>query len=324
MTKRCLDEGAIQGYLDGELSPDESARAEAHMAACAACAEAVREAEAELALFAGAFEADSLVAVPTERLRERIDAAVADLQYAHRRGAAEPDREAWSVRRWFASLAESFALTPARAAAFGGLAAVLAFAAVFAVVRTNVRRPNDDEMASAQSPSRNTPPEAVATTSNTGEPAERQDEATSVSGETRDAQGGTTKARQAVASRLNESSSATVVRAGHRRATRRPGVNEVKPAGERLLPGEDKYLQSIASLEQTVKRVSDRVLQPSVRAEFEHNVAVVDQAISASRRNAMRNPKDAEAAKFLFSAYQSKVELLNAVVEQAQVAALGR
>lgn len=332
MTKRCLDEGAIQGYLDGELSPEEAARAEAHVAACDACAHAVREAEAELALFASAFELDASVPVPTERLRERIDAAVSELQYARGREAAESDGGTWSVRRWLASLAESFALTPARAAAFGGLAAVLAFAAVFAVLRPDVRRP-DNDMASTHAPSRGAQPDAARTTGepNTTAPTEGQQHETASAGHaTPDGPdgtgvpGGTANLPKDAPSRLNGSSHAKVVSARHARATRRPGVIEVEPAGERLLPGEGKYVQAIASLEQTVKRVSDQVLQPSVRAEFEHNVAVVDQAISASRRNAMRNPKDREAAKFLFSAYQSKVELLSAVVEQAQVATLGR
>lgn len=320
MTKRCLDEGLIQSYLDGELSPDESARIESHALACAPCAAMVREAEEELALFASAFEADAALAVPTERLRDRIEMAVSDLQAARRREAVETSGEGWGVRRWFASLAGVFALTPARAAAFGGVAAVLTFAVIFSVVRSDVQK-TQNQMARVNVPTPDVQPQTT-----------HQTQGADVNAPTRETSDPTT----AGSTTTNTTASVTPPAVSHRRAgvvnardnnkraPRRVNEREVKPAGEPMLPGEQKYLQSIASLEKTVQGVSDRVLQPSVRAEFERNVAVVDHAISASRRNALRNPKDAEAAKFLFSAYQSKVELLSAVVEQAQVAALGR
>lgn len=44
-----LDEGTIHAWLDGELAADEAARAEAHVAACAPCADAVAEARGFIA-----------------------------------------------------------------------------------------------------------------------------------------------------------------------------------------------------------------------------------------------------------------------------------
>src|SRR5687767_3685448 len=44
-----LDEGTIHAWLDGELSADEAARAEAHVATCATCADAVAEARGFIA-----------------------------------------------------------------------------------------------------------------------------------------------------------------------------------------------------------------------------------------------------------------------------------
>ena len=44
-----LDEGTIHAWLDGELSADEAARAEAHVAACATCGDAVAEARGFIA-----------------------------------------------------------------------------------------------------------------------------------------------------------------------------------------------------------------------------------------------------------------------------------
>jgi hypothetical protein len=61
-----------------------------------------------------------------------------------------------------------------------------------------------------------------------------------------------------------------------------------------------------------------------VRAEYERNLALLDSAISQTRQVAARNPKDETAVSFLLAAYQSKVELLSKVADQAHVAALGR
>jgi anti-sigma factor RsiW len=46
---RHLDEGTIHAWLDGALSADEAARAEAHVASCTVCAEAVAEARGLIA-----------------------------------------------------------------------------------------------------------------------------------------------------------------------------------------------------------------------------------------------------------------------------------
>ena len=71
--KKCLDEGILQNYLDGELSPEMMKSVATHLAECARCAAAVREAESELAIFAAAFAPDPAVSVPTARLRARIE-----------------------------------------------------------------------------------------------------------------------------------------------------------------------------------------------------------------------------------------------------------
>ena len=46
---RHLDEGTIHAWLDGALSPDEAAHAEAHVASCTVCADAVAEARGLIA-----------------------------------------------------------------------------------------------------------------------------------------------------------------------------------------------------------------------------------------------------------------------------------
>src|SRR5205085_2730771 len=98
----------------------------------------------------------------------------------------------------------------------------------------------------------------------------------------------------------------------------------VQPKAPELLPGEKDYQTAIASLEKTIKMGGDATLKPSVRVDYERNLAILDSAINQTRSVATRNPKDKDAVGFLMSAYQSKVELLTKVADQAQVAALGR
>ena len=91
-----------------------------------------------------------------------------------------------------------------------------------------------------------------------------------------------------------------------------------------LLPGERSYLTAIASLTTTLETSEGGSLKPSLRAEYERNLAVVDQAIEATRRAARSDPRDEDAATFLLAAYQSKVDLLNTVADQARFSASAR
>jgi hypothetical protein len=108
-----------------------------------------------------------------------------------------------------------------------------------------------------------------------------------------------------------------------RTATNAPKAVTVAPS-DKPLPGEKDYEQAIASLSRAISAGGDAVLKPQVRAEYERSVAVLDKAIEETRRVARRNPKDRDAVEYLMSSYQSKVELLTTVADQAQVAALGR
>jgi hypothetical protein len=88
-----------------------------------------------------------------------------------------------------------------------------------------------------------------------------------------------------------------------------PAIAEVK-----LLPGERSYLKTIAALDTTIKS-GNKTMRPALQAEYERNLALVDRAIAATRTAAKRNPNDPDAADFMFSAYQSKVDLLNTIAD---------
>lgn len=80
-----------------------------------------------------------------------------------------------------------------------------------------------------------------------------------------------------------------------------------------VLPGERNYMRTIASLNATLK--SDRPMRPSLQVEYEHNLALLDEAIEMTRDAARKNPKDPQATQFMLSAYQSKVDLLTQVAD---------
>ena len=79
---RCLDEAKLQSYFDGELSIDLMESVTSHLASCVTCAAAARELEEESALVMSALAAEFETSVPTERLRQRIDAAVLGERFA--------------------------------------------------------------------------------------------------------------------------------------------------------------------------------------------------------------------------------------------------
>ena len=56
-------------------------------------------------------------------------------------------------------------------------------------------------------------------------------------------------------------------------------------------------------------------MRPALQAEYEKNLALVDRALAATRNAAKKNPNDPDAVEFMFTAYQSKVNLLNTVAD---------
>jgi anti-sigma-K factor RskA len=301
--KECLEEGTIQAYVDGELSPSAAERVATHALACAACAEALSEAENELSLLASAFEPELSLPVPSERLRERLDAAI----FKARATESAPRAARRSLKAWLASLAPSFNFAPRHALGFASLVAVVAFAAIFALV---VAR-------------RDAQPPALAVVSNGRAemnlnaqiPSGTKTVATQPNGDlnvlpvSSKSSGRQTARRQAAPSRLPKAVNKTDASL----------VADAKP-----LPGEGSYLKTIASLSSIIETNGENALKPSLRGEYERNLAVVNHAIDATRRTARRNPKDSDAIDFLYSSYQSKIDLLSAVAEQGQMVAIAR
>jgi anti-sigma factor RsiW len=275
---RCLDEATLQCYFDGELSARLMERASSHLAACVTCAAAARELAEEAALLSSALESEFEVSVPTQALRERIDASVLGERVAN-----APRTEKAGL---FASLASVFSFNSPRNLGYASLAVVLAFGTIIGIVKykqstVSSESTNNTDNVAVVVPSDPAQSNRVEVASNETQPV------------------------------LPEQRS--VVKPTVPRRSSAPRVEQASNHVH-LLPGERSYLRAIARLDTTIKS-NKNAMRPSLQVEYERNLAVVDRAIAATRNAAKSNPTDPDAADFMFAAYQSKVDLLNTIAD---------
>ena len=283
---RCLDEAKLQSYFDGELSIDMMESVTSHLASCATCAAAARELEEESALVMSALAAEFETSVPTERLRERIDAAV----LGDRLAVAEATQNTSGLAGFFSGLLK---FGTQRTLGYASLAVVMVFAAIFAVVKLK-STPNVPVASTIQ------PKETVAVVN---PPAKTDDKAVTPVLTEPTALSAPSKASG------NGSHGRSLRPQSMVAAAQKPATAPVK-----LLPGERSYLQTIAKLDSTIKS-NQKDMRPALQVEYQRNLAVVDRAIAATRSAAKSNPNDPDAADFMFAAYQSKVDLLNTIAD---------
>ena len=287
MRNPCLDEGILQSYTDGELEPQMLEQVVSHLATCAACTEAASLVESEMEFTNAAFAHEMSLNVPTERLRARIDEAIAGL---HTQPAAVVGQSAGSrLGQWLASFVPSFNLAPQRALGFASLAVFFVLATIIGGI---VMR------------ERNSQTGFVAVNVNQNEQGDF------------DFTGPKIVEEPAVVETLQQ----PVIR---RKAAvkERAGAVDVKQnviEAAHVLPGEKNYLQAISVLSEAIEANGESSLKPTLLADYKRNLAVVDQAITATQRTARTNPKSTDAAEMLYAAYQSKLDLLSAVAEQSK------
>ena len=296
--RECLDEAILQSYFDGELSGQQLEGVTSHLATCTTCAVTAREIEAETSLLAAAFAPEFEAAVPTEQLRRRIDEAIAGMQT---RVSPVKESSTSSVRTWLQSLLAPLTFNPQRAFGYAGLVLVLGFGAILGITQWRTASPGVDSVASGEDRSPITkgigiePPAAA--TKGTPSPAPASTPGTA------------TPAPKTVTPKRQPTYSVPTALGNVASNTSAKPDDKVK-----LLPGERSYLQTIAKLDSTIKS-SDRPMRPSLQAEYQRNLALVDRALATTRDAAKKNPNDPDAAEFMMAAYQNKVNLLNAVAE---------
>ena len=298
--RECIEEGVLQSYVDGELSREMAERVEAHAAHCSTCAEALDEAASEMAMFTRAFEPMMAADVPTVRLRASLDRAIAEKSAPVE---ISEKKQGWNFNGWLASFSELFKVSPQRAIGFASLVAVVAFAAIFATIylrRAGNNGNNPNSVAVNKQPNASTP-NATATPS----PSPNQN--------------GTNDEPNKGGSSDNPNNRKAPKKQPKEVLVPEPDqLPRVEQASYKPLPGEQNYLKAIDSLTSEIQESDAATMKPSLRAEYERNLAVVNQAIDSTRRAARRNPNDADAVQFLYSSYQSKLDLLSAVAEQVR------
>ncbi len=265
--KKCLDEGTLQAWFDGELERNAAVDVAAHLHSCIHCGEAARTLEVENLILSQGLSAEFVEAVPTERLRQRVQSAAASgLQVT----TVPTTNGSWvnAVR----ILLPSF-----RAVAYASIAAAILISGIFLAVNLKKER-------SAPSVEKVKPTEVVAPKPQTlPEPP-----------------------REAVVSV----------------PSRPPGPRRPKPVRSRrtsepdamsLAWQESQYQRAFAQLNEAIK--AQAPLRPSLRIEYEYNLAAIDETIISTRQIARKNPKDPLAAQSMLAAYQSKIDLMNELAQ---------
>jgi anti-sigma factor RsiW len=279
-----LDEATLQSYFDGELSSALMESATLHLGSCATCAAAARELEEESLLLSNALASEFEAPVPTEQLRQRIEAAVSGMQPSHTH--VENIGVLAGVRK---SLSDLFTFAPQRTLGYASLMVVLVFAAIFGVIKLRQSAPPQQTVAGNNNPQPKVEPEAAA------------------------------PVNEPITSPTGTDKSEVVAKNTSPRQPRSSGGRSVRPEPKvdhhvQLIPGEKSYLQTIAKLD-TAINAGNTAMRPALQVEYQRNLAVVDRAIAATRSAAKSNPNDPDAAEFMFAAYQSKVDLLNTIAD---------
>jgi anti-sigma factor RsiW len=273
--KECIDEGTLQAWFDGELGREAAASIASHLALCPSCAEAARTVESETFLVSRALETEFAESIPTEGIRRRVETAIAENQLTP---LVRSDGSA--KVGWWESLRDQLFPSPQRIFGYAGLAAVIILSTIIGVVY--LKRVDVNQVARNQSDEPVVQPAAVpspvAITAGSG---------------------------------ITEAPKPERLEAPQKFVSRKRSGASTATAG--LLPGERRYVRTIAALDKSIK--SDSPMRPSLQVEYEHNVAVLDSAIEMTRDAVKKNPRDTQASQFMFAAYQSKVNLLNQVAD---------
>lgn len=323
--EQCFDMGAMQAFIDGELSSGQTEGIIRHVALCDECARLLAETEEENALAFAVLDEQLNCLVPTERLRTKVLDSIREI---------ESKENWWNRLAAFVGPVNGFGFGRPGLVAFAG---VVLFVGMLAVgLRLYQPLPGTDAVAvsdrtefSGSLDSGGTFIEPVAPapagTAN-GEPAAADEEPAPERTVLRGRDEGSFRAVRTAGT--GESRAPRTVRP--RRATYNPDADrtaDARPGGTETasvspdLSGEDSYLQTIDTLSRSVENSKEMLLRPTERVAFERDMAVVDDAIKKMKQEVRKNPNNQAAREVLRSSYQNKIDLLNSVAERNELMA---
>ncbi len=302
--RKCIDEGMLQAWSDHELDANTAADVAAHLHGCIRCGEAARTLEVENLIVSQVLSAEFGEAVPTERLRQRVMSAAADeaalrgrpLSGSQRllenvrsaRGVAtecHPYNEAGGMRGTTGPATNRSLINAVRnlfpsfrVVAYASIAAAILISGIFFAVNFRNER-------SAPLVEKVKPTEAVAPRFQGPSPQMSPEPAPEV-----------------VAGGPSKMLAPTRPKPSRKHLASEPDAMSVAWL-------ESQYEKAFPKLNEAIK--AQAPLPPSLRVEYEYNLALIDNSIITTRQIARKNPKDPIATQFMLAAYQSKIDLMN-------------
>jgi hypothetical protein len=278
--QRCQIE--LEDFLYGELSQTRSAAVARHLAVCGACRAMRDRLERETAIFARYYGQTALEPSPEmwTAVRARINAES---------GVVQREGKWWLRERCslsaLGSLLESAML---RQIAFAAVLIIISVAAT-ALYFTLRQKAGGDERVAQRSVVQAEPSPVSGSTSS----------ATPRMPQAQPPQAGT-PIRSAKAPRAD-------------RVKLMPGKpDEEELLKEQLARAEREYLSAIQMLDRAIVRRKEK-LDPTLVAQYEASLALIDNSIMACRAALREHPRDWSAAHFLLAAYARKVELMQEI-----------
>jgi ribosomal protein S15P/S13E len=293
MRDKCFDEGMIQAFFDGELEASQLELVARHVSDCSPCAVMMSEIEAESASVTAALEIDNFELVPTERLRTKIFAEIAEYE----------NGSSWLTKAAAAlGFTGGFRWTSPSVAAFASLVLVVGVVAGLLYVRP---ADNGGTIAGVK-------PLPVPASNAQTVPAQQSAPLTSAP-----------SIPATVASRPSVSDDTLMARKALYVETRSPRT-DIQPAiasETQMVDGEESYLRTIKTLKHSVDIRKEGTLKPSALVSYERDMAVIDSAIGMMQKAVRKNPKDEAAKQVLFASYQNKIDLLSSVSDKTDLMA---
>ncbi len=287
MSKDCIEIGNIQAFLDGELSPRETAAVTGHTATCHNCAQLLAESEEENVLAFSALDRELDTLVPTQRLWTRISDSI------------ELEKERVSVWNRLYNFITVNIATPSFAAAVGVL---LVFGLAFAVV-TMDRDPVDTTVAISPIAGPDVLTFVAPPVAGDSDTIEKESE---------------TKPVQVVSSNHSpEKLKQLVTNAKFTEKNSRPKAEYLN---YEYLPGEESYIKTIGELERNTA-AQNASLKAGGQVAYQRDIAVVEDSIKKMKNVVKKNPRNQSARQVLYSAYQDKIDLLNSAAQRDELMA---
>jgi hypothetical protein len=288
MKDKCFDAGTIQAFLDGELASDLLEQVARHVAMCDGCSDLLQEAEEESAFAFEILGQEFDTLVPTERIRAHVFQAISNYE--------KP-----KVTLWQKIVGLAATLSNPMVASFASILIIFGVFALIYSLRDQQPLPDGGEVA-VVTPKADSIPVIPNSFTPPPNPAPRTTSAPIID-----------KVIYKPEPKIKDQRSKT--------EDRKPLEETAKSQNLVFLDGEETYIKTIATLENSVKDKKDRVLRASTRVSYERDMAVINDSINRMKAEIRKNPKNEAAKQILRNSYQNKIELLNSLSERSDMMA---